>query len=866
MIAFCDVKMVICAKVDFTYLFIDLFMIKYAYIKFKGVKNMYLSIRRGIAAAIAASVVMTSAPMVAYSAESGERTVVVFHTNDMHGSLQGSGSVIGVDKVAAMKKQYDNAILADGGDAAQGVALASLSKGEDVIELMNTAGYDVMAAGNHEFDYGLAQLRKFMEIADFPIISANTYYEGEPFFSEGDSDGCSTIIEKNGVKVGFFGLTTKNTATSTNPKGIAGIEFKDEVDTAKEQVESLDERGADVIIAITHMGILEEEADCTSRELAEAMADTELDAIIDGHSHSVLNEKVGNIVIGQTGTGLSGLGKMEITVDENGNADITETLLTAEDLKDIAPDEQTAEKLKDITASQEVMLKEKIGETKGTLWGGSINQIAESRVGETNFGSLISDAIIAGVNEIIPEEYKGMPIVSVVNGGGFRSAVPNGDITVGHIINALPFANTIMYKVVSPAVIYDMLESSVSTVNWQDNDTGFMDAAYSGSFLQIGGMRFEYDPNGEKGERVKAVYLDDQSEALDRNDRDTDILLGSNDYVIGLGVLEDIPLAGEGSGLEQAVTDYIKELTDNGSKALSLPVTYGRIKTVGEYKPKEYTANVRVNSADGQAAPAGKTGLYIDGVRSEGIIDTDGVLSFTVTDGPHSIKLYEDQQEVYVNNYSGAGVIESYGQWEAGFPVLTLSESVEETDTESTTKAIASSSGASRGGKIRNVGSVITETTTAEKETEETTRDNDSVNLSDVKVTAGSNKLTVGNTSYEMNARPYIQADSDSLLVPLRYISVALGGNDISDADDNALIQWDAYNKTAILYVGEGTVSFKVGSSTMMIGNRAVEMDNGVKAEIKEGRMYIPFRALGQALDIDVTWDADTRSAIYASK
>ncbi len=845
----------------------DLFVIKYAYINFKGVKNMNFKTIRCMAAAIAVTVAFTSVSVPCY-AEGGERTVVVFHTNDMHGSLQGSGSVIGIDKVAAVKKQYDNAILADGGDASQGVALASLSKGEDVIDLMNTAGYDVMAAGNHEFDYGLDQLRKLVDIADFPIISANTYYEGAPLFEEGDSDGCSTIIEKNGVKVGFFALTTVNTATSTNPKGIEGVEFRDELEAARGQVESLDEKGADVIIAITHMGIIKEEEGLTSRELAEAMSDTELDAIIDGHSHSTINEKVGNIVIGQTGTGLNALGKMEITLDEEGNTDITETLLTAEDLKDITPDEETAERLDEITSKQEKMLEEKIGETEGTLWGGSINQIAEARVGETNFGSLIADSIINSVKELIPEEYKDMPIAAVVNGGGFRSAVPNGDIKMAHIINALPFANTVMYKIVTPSVIYDMLESSVSSVNSQDNETGFMDAAYSGSFLQIGGMSFEYDPNGEKGNRVKAVYLDSMSAALDRNDNETKIILGSNDYVIGQGVLADIPLSGEGSGLTQAVVDYIAALTDNGSKPLSVPVTYGRIKTVGEYTPKDYTANIRVNNADGTAATEGQTELYVDGVKTEGTINAEGILSFTVSDGPHAVKLYEEQAEVYVNNYSGAGVIESYGEWKAGFPVLTLSDSVPEETTEAATETTTeattnSSTRTGGGGRIRRVNAVTTETTTEEKATEETTEEKSSPALSEVRVTAGSNMLIIGDTSYKMDATPYIQTGSDSLLVPLRFLSVALEGHDIDDADDNSLVKWDAYTKTAVLYVGESIVSFKSGSNIMMIGNRAVEMDNGVKAEIREDRMYIPFRALGKALDIDVSWDADTKSAVY---
>ncbi len=843
--------------------------------------------KRMFSGALAFAVALSAMTMPYSAAENGERSVVIFHTNDMHGSLQGSDSVIGVAKAAALKKQDENkAILVDAGDAAQGIALASLSKGEDVIELMNTAGYDVMAAGNHEFDYGLEQLSKLVSLAKFPIISANTYYNGKPLFETDSSDGASVMIDKNGVKVGFFALTTSNTATSTNPKNITGVEFKDEVETAKQQVESLDEKGADVIIAITHMGIIEEESDCTSHELAEAMAGTELDAVIDGHSHSVENTKVGDIVVAQTGTAFAGLGKMEITLDENGNAEINETLLTPEDTKDIVPDADTEAELESIAEKQGTMLSEVIGETSGTLWGGSINQIAESRVGETNFGSLISDAIAENVKEILPDEYKAYPVVAVENGGGFRSGVPNGKITRGHIVNALPFANTVMYKVVSPAILYGVLEASVSTVNSQNNETGFMDAAYSGSFLQIGGMRFEYDPNAEQGAKVKAVYLDSQDTPLDRNDNDTKIILGSNDYVIGLSVLGDVPLAGEGIGLEQAVEEHISALTENGAKPLSLPVTSDRIKTVGGYQPKDYTAHIRLSDADGAPAAQGTSiSVYVDNVKTEGTVGEDGILSINVSDGPHAVKLYPEQAEVYVNNYSGAGVIESYGAWNAGYPKLTLAENageettaaeetVTETASETTTEASPETTTASASGRVSGGGrgpskqSNTSVTTTAESETEETTAEKtaDKTESLNISISVGSNKLTIGDKTYDMDAEPYIQQSSDSVLIPLRFVAAALADGNIDDADNSSVIEWQPDKKTAVIYAGESIAAFTADSSIMTVGGVAVEMDNGVKAEIKDGRMYIPFRALGRAMGVDVSWKEASRTAYFSTE
>ena len=601
-----------------------------------------------------------------------EKTVTILHTNDMHGSLVGSSSVIGSDRIASLKILED-AILADGGDATQGVALASLSQGADVIDIMNTTGYDVMAAGNHEFDYGLDRLAENRQLASFPIISANTYYDGTPLFAGsyngGTTDGESVIIERNGIKIGIFALTTVNTATSTKPEGIVGVEFKDEIETAKKQVEKLDEQGADVIIALTHMGVIEDSAGCTSRQLAKAVADTELDAIIDGHSHSVVDEVVDGIVIGQTGTGGADVGRMEITVDENGEVSIDETLLSRAFFENIEPDAATAAKIDEINSKQSEMLAKVIGKTENTLWGGAINQISESRVGETNLGDIICDSMIYSVKQLVSEEYTDIPIIAVENGGGFRAAVPNGEITMGNIINTLPYANTVMFKEITPSVLYTYLEGFLSSVTAQDSETGFLTAKYSGSFPQIGGFRFEYDPNAAEGEKVQSVYLGDTETELDRNDTTTRFIIASNDYVITQDAFAKIPLLGEGSGLTQSVVDYIKYLTENGTKPISIATTEGRIKTVGAYTPKDYTAHVQLT---GNVPAAGtELKIFVDGTaEATGTVTADGVLEFTVSDGPHAIKLYEGQHEVYVNNYSGNGVIKEYGGLYLGYPML----------------------------------------------------------------------------------------------------------------------------------------------------------------------------------------------------
>lgn len=195
---------------------------------------------------------------------------------------------------------------------------------------------------------------------------------------------------------------------------------------------------------------------------------------------------------------------------------------------------------------------------------------------------------------------------------------------------------------------------------------------------------------------------------------------------------------------------------------------------------------------------------------------------------------------------------------------------------ETTTAAVHHSNGGGGGAGASSLKvSGYTSKTTTESTTEVTTKtiaeENSEVTtsaiaISDVKVTIGSKKVEIGSKVYDIDVAPYIQASSNSTLVPLRFVALAIAGGDVNDADNSKNIMWDAVTKTATISYNKNTIKFTAGSADMIINSKAQLMEKGVKAEIVDGRMFVPFRALGNALGVSVDWDAKTKTAIYKIK
>lgn len=403
---------------------------------------------------------------------------VILHTNDVHGAVNGYACI------AALKADYEakgaEVILVDAGDFSQGTTYVSVTKGADAVTMMNAAGYDVVTLGNHEFDYGYAQLKENMSKAKFKVVCADVFNEnGTPIF-----DANYTYTTKSGVKVGFFGMETPETQTKANPALIKGLTFATDdafTKAAADQVAAL--KDADVVICLAHLGIDAESAPYRSTDLYAAVKG--IDFIIDGHSHTVMTKGEKGEPIQSTGTAFANIG---VIVIDNATKKIESNSLF-EIKEDTAKDATVAAAAKTIVDRVDAEYDVVFAKSEVTLNGAKAPN--GNRDSETNNGDLITDAMIWKVMQ----NKEGLTVdadhvVAITNGGGIRAAIKPGDVTKKDINTVLPFGNTVAVIYVTGAELLEALEASTYSLP-------------IGGFPQVAGINFTlstavaYDANAE---------------------------------------------------------------------------------------------------------------------------------------------------------------------------------------------------------------------------------------------------------------------------------------------------------------------------------------------------------------------------------
>ena len=500
---------------------------------------------------------------------------VIIHTNDVHGRILEEKGVIGDAKAAAVieeeRSKVENTIVVDAGDAFQGLPISNSTKGEDRANIMNQVGYDAMAVGNHEFDFGMDQAIKYKETLNFPLLSANTYVNGARVFE------ASTIVDKTPTVVGdefvVIGVTTPETAIKTHPKNIEGVTFADpitEVNKVIDEVEAralADNRVYNNYIILAHLGVdATTPVEWRGSTLAEALSQNSKLAgkrviVIDGHSHTVQSATYGdNVTYNQTGSYLNNIGKVTLKSEQLlGEA----SLISAADTASVTPDALITELVNEIKVKYEAENAQVVIENNPIELNGERSNV---RVRETNLGNAVTDAIYAYGQT----GFSNKTSLAVTNGGGLRATIAKDQpVTKGDIIAVLPFGNIISQITVTGQQIQDMFTKSLSSALQTDKETGkfLLDEngaplfEASGGFLQISGATVFYDPTLPVKERVLLIgILNPETGEYDDLDLEKTYYLATNDFLAAGG--DGYTMLGgareEGPSMDSVFADYLK--------------------------------------------------------------------------------------------------------------------------------------------------------------------------------------------------------------------------------------------------------------------------------------------------------------------
>jgi 5'-nucleotidase len=447
--------------------------------------------------------IAVSPALLNVAAQDSRFSLRILHTNDHHAHLEPTkygDRLLGgiarrrtlIDQIRAeSKNNQEPLLLLDAGDIFQGTLYFNQYLGQADLDFYNALNYDASTIGNHEFDRGQQVLADFIAKAKFPIISANIDVAPEsPLYGKVRP---WHVLDMQGEKIGMFGLTTPDTAILASVGD--GVKFTDPIAAAKASVSALKQQGINKIVAITHIGF---ENDVT---LAQKVPD--IDIIIGGHSHT----SVGNIpnanhpypLVEKNGTKEpvlvvtdwewgKYLGDLSVSFDRAGKLIAWAGKPHVLDAS-IKPNPEFADKLKAYAAPIEALRQKIIGKSLVALDGDRV----KLRTRETALGNLIADAILARTK--IDQVQ-----VVLINAGGIRIGFPLGDITMGNVLEALPFGNTITRVELTGKQLTEALESGVSMAEQGE-----------GRFPQVAGIRFVWDSKLPAGKRVTKVEVKDAS-------------------------------------------------------------------------------------------------------------------------------------------------------------------------------------------------------------------------------------------------------------------------------------------------------------------------------------------------------------------
>jgi 2',3'-cyclic-nucleotide 2'-phosphodiesterase (5'-nucleotidase family) len=366
--------------------------------------------------------------------------------------------------------------IVSGGDIMQGTLISNLTAGASTISAFNAIGYDAVAIGNHEFDWGVDALRERIDEADFALLGANIYERAtgrHPAWIKPWK-----IVERDGVLVGFIGMTTRSTPTSTRPINVVDLEFRSISEALDRYIPEVREAGADFVVAVMHEGgFCSDDGECDGEGLEALRATTEqYDYAVTGHTHSLVETEIRGVPVVQSRSNSTAFGVGRIDRDSDGNVS-ARLIGIRETYADVLPPDPA---LLDLIAGFQGEVAHLVDRVVTRLE----TEIRKPRRGDLMLGRIIADAQRAATGTQI----------ALMNSGGVRRGLPAGDITYGTLFELQPFGNRLVTMEMSGESLLDALEYGMKS---------------DGAELQLSGVRVTHAPTARAGDRVLRAELFD---------------------------------------------------------------------------------------------------------------------------------------------------------------------------------------------------------------------------------------------------------------------------------------------------------------------------------------------------------------------
>ena len=464
-----------------------------------------------------------------------ETSINILSVNDFHGSIAESGKNIGAAKLAGevkrIKAENPNTVFVGGGDLYQGSAISNLLYGEPVAKVLKEMGMKYTAVGNHEFDWGIDKIKTWNK--DIQFLASNIYEKATNKPVEWAKP--YAIEEFDGIKIGFLGLATPESAYKTKPENVESLEFKDPTEATDIWSKHLrEEENVDLVIVLSHLGAEQAKDGTITGEAAEIAKNAkDVDAIICGHSHEYVAGKVNGVPIVQADDKGRALGKLEINKLIDGKITITPSYDKLSERVDTLPEDAVT---KEIVAKYEKDLNPILNEVIAT----TDTDLTHDRKynGVTKLGQLMSQYM---------SEISGADI-ALTNSGGLRTSIDKGDITVGNMWDVMPFDNTLVTMKLKGSDLKRVMEHGIMNTNI--------------GWVQYYGLQVYYDSTKEVGSRISSMRLADGTKI----EMDKHYSVVTIDFMYGKGDNYDfsgaIEVKDSGVAVRDAIIEKMREVKD----------------------------------------------------------------------------------------------------------------------------------------------------------------------------------------------------------------------------------------------------------------------------------------------------------------